>query len=333
MSFSANNGNVNNKDQLTLCLTPGDPEGIGPEITLKFLAQASNQLPDIRFKIVGSYKALEKASCLLNRPIPQTDQFEYLDVAGTLPGEISYQAIEQAVELILSGQAQGLVTGPIAKNHLVDAGIPASGHTEILEQLANCYYPHQRHQAEMLFVYRNFRLLLLTRHIPLAQVSAALRQMDSHKSLEILCRFLQNQVGLPIPKIALLGVNPHAGEIGGEEESQILVPLMKTFNQTKMADMEGPFPADAFFRGFDVNHPGYDAIVAMYHDQGLIPFKLLAGLKAVNVTIGLPFIRTSVGHGTGFDIAGQGVASEESLWEAVQVAIQLAKNQPVTTFS
>lgn len=306
-----------------LCITPGDPLGIGPEITVKFLDRYAAQYQQ-PFHIIGSLKALNQAAGQLGVSLPQPGNVTYQDVTADSPGMISYLAIEQAVELLASRQADALVTGPIAKAHLQDAGIMAQGHTEILEFLARRHAPNTKPKAEMMFVYRNFRMLLLTRHIPLSRVASALASHNHRPALECLTQFLTRQAGIKKPRIAVLGVNPHAGEIGGVEETLILEPLIDEMNRQGHAQFEGPFAADAFFRHVDVNNLYYDAVVAMYHDQGLIPFKLIAGYKAVNVTVGLPFIRTSVSHGTAFDIAGQGVAKEESLVEAVDTAIELA---------
>jgi len=279
-----------------LCLTPGDPQGIGPEVTVKFITRHLHRYPDLHLDVIGSLSALHpQVTCIDNDP---------------------YQAIETAVQRMADKKADALVTGPITKRH-------GGGHTEILETLARKLYPNVSSKAEMLFVHHNFRLLLLTRHIPLHEISGALTPSACEASLEILIHFLHTRFGIAMPRIAVLGVNPHAGEIGGQEESEILIPVLNRLNHKNQAHLEGPFAADGFFRGFKAETPGYDAIVAPYHDQGLIPFKLIAGHQAVNVTIGLPFIRTSVGHGTAFDIAGQGIADESGLVAAIDTALQL----------
>ena len=306
-----------------LCLTPGDPDGIGPEITLRFLQTHLSKYPQLRLVVIGSLPALEKASRQLGLPLPNTGQIKYIDIPGSLPGEIAYNALLRAVDLIVAGDAKALVTGPIAKSNLKAAGLMASGHTEILDMLAKQHYPDIDSQAEMLFLYKNFRLLLLTRHIPLKEVSLELTLTHVSRTLQILTRFLREDMALSSPRIAMMGVNPHAGEVGGREEADVLVPAMEVFNAQKLARYEGPFAADGLFRGFTLDNNPYDAYVAPYHDQGLIPFKLVAGHHAVNVTIGLPFIRTSVGHGTAFDIAGQGIASEIGLVEAIDAALML----------
>jgi 4-hydroxythreonine-4-phosphate dehydrogenase len=279
----------------------------------------------------------------------------------TPSGLPAFIALEKAVADIHAGECLGLATGPVSKKNWLDAGIPYSGHTEVLEMLANRYYPPPIHesawQADMFFQYQNFRLLLLTRHIPLASITEletakqsvkALIETLSKNSVSLrgseadvaICHAETNGEGLhgvPLSvgfppqgegtkplRLALLGVNPHAGEIGGNEERDVLIPLKQWVESTyPHVTMTNPLPADAFFRGFDAQTgKGYDAVIAPTHDQGLIPMKLLGGFEAVNVTIGLPFIRTSVSHGMGEDIVGQGIADPTSLLRAIEYVKQ-----------
>lgn len=313
----------------SLCLTLGDPLGIGPEICVKFLSRHLGAFGHTRFHVVGPIALLNQTAHSLGLDLPFVPQVTYHDIDETLsPGLSAYQGMEQAVSLIAQNQADAVVTGPVSKQHLQDAGILASGQTELMALLSRRYFPqHPKTNAQMLFMYHGFRLLLLTRHIPLSQVPQTLASQNNVRIVETLCHFLQGNLGISRPRLALLGVNPHAGEIGGVEETLIFGPLREHVEQTDLARLEGPFAADAFFRGFNPQHPGYDAVIAAYHDQGLIPFKLLAGFKAVNVTIGLPFLRTAVGHGTAMDIAGKGRATEESLVAAVETAITLTRHQ------
>lgn len=335
----------------TLILTPGDPTGIGPEITVKALARL-DEFPDMHFIVVGSLTALDKAAAFLKLPLPHNDRVRYQPVEADAPGASAYKALDVAVRMMGAGEARTLVTGPISKRNLKAAGIDFPGHTEILEDLARLYFTEstsdlappaktrdllkqvqvfasspqagrsEPFRAEMLFVYKNFRLLLLTRHIELKDVPSVLARPGAVAGpLKTLIHFLRHQMKISEPRIALLGVNPHSGEIGGDEENKFYAPVMKAVNAIGASHLEGPFAADGFFRGFDAKKPGYDAIVAAYHDQGLIPFKLLAGFEAVNVTIGLPFLRTSVSHGTADDIAGLGFAREDSLMAAIHAAI------------
>ena len=308
-----------------LILTPGDPKGIGPEITVKALQRLGEFPDDLSLTIIGSMEALEKVAAQLNLKLPQSPRVKYRAVEAAKPGTVAYQAIDQAVQMIAAKEADALVTGPISKKNLHAADYQAHGHTEILETLTTKYFPTllTAHKAEMLFVHKNFRLLLLTRHIALSEVPAALAKPGAVAGpLKTLIAYLRHTLKVDEPRIAMLALNPHAGEIGGGEEKKFFMPVIYAVNGVGASKLEGPFPADAFFRGFDAQDSGYDAVVAAYHDQGLIPFKLLAGYEAVNVTIGLPFLRTSVGHGTAEDIAGKGIASEASLIAALHVAMK-----------
>jgi 4-hydroxythreonine-4-phosphate dehydrogenase len=214
------------------------------------------------------------------------------------------------------------VTGPISKENLQAAGIPYSGHTEILQYLARKAY-QQPYQSDMLFLYEQFRMLLLTRHVALRKVSETLSIKGVVQSLGNLSVFLQNHCGINKPRLCVLGVNPHAGELDGDEEERVLKPALKLTSAKYGYPIQPPVAADAAFRHFNLNQLAYDAYVAAYHDQGLIPFKMVAGLSAVNVTIGLPFLRTSVSHGTAPDIVGQGIADPASLIAAYETAIGL----------
>lgn len=311
-----------------LCLTIGDPTGIGPEIAVKFL-HAWSQLPThVRANLIvlGDMANLRWTAGQLGIVLPSSALWRAVDTQSNpakSSGQVAYDALEQAVTLIHQGHARALVTGPLSKENLQAAGLNFSGHTEILEALANRFYPESDYQSDMLFVYRQFRMLLLTRHVPLREVSAALTVPGVVRSLTSLLTFLQAYGGVPRPRLGVLGVNPHAGELDGTEEAQVLRPALARVAEQFGFGQEPPMAADAAFRGFDINRMAYDAYVAAYHDQGLIPFKLVAGLQAVNVTIGLPFLRTSVSHGTAPDIVGQGVADPASLMAAYESACQL----------
>jgi 4-hydroxythreonine-4-phosphate dehydrogenase len=328
----------------TLIITPGDPTGIGPEITVKALARL-DEFPGTQFIVIGSLEALEKSAAQLNLALPKNDRVRYVPVEADEPGAVAYQALDKALQMIAAKEADTLVTGPISKRNLKEAGFDFPGHTEILEDLAHKYFspgqsppplggglggglvktapPSAKTKAEMLFVHKKFRLLLLTRHLALKDVPEALSKPGAIAGpLKTLITFLRHKLKIEEPRIALLGLNPHAGEIGGEEEKKFLMPVIHAVNAIGASRLEGPFAADAFFRTFDAENPSHDAVVATYHDQGLIPFKLLAGYAAVNVTIGLPFLRTSVSHGTAEDIAGQGIAREDSLIAALHTALE-----------
>ena len=304
-----------------LALTIGDPSGIGPEITAKAL-QRLDAFPDVSLTVIGSLGALMQAAHSIGAILPQNSQVTYRDIIAASPGAVSYMAIGQAVAMLATGEAQALVTGPISKKNLHEAGHDFPGHTEILQDMARRMFKAPDAHADMLFVHKKFRLLLLTRHIALADVAPALSKQGAiARPLKTLIRFLRDHAQVDEPRIALLGLNPHAGEIGNGEEEKFFRPVIRAVNGVGASKLEGPFAADAFFRDFDPEKTPYDAVVAAYHDQGLIPFKLLAGYEAVNVTIGLPFIRTSVGHGTAEDIAGKGVARADGMMAAIRGAL------------
>lgn len=317
-----------------LLLTLGDPNGIGAEITAKALQRLGELPPRTRITVIGSIAALEQSATALGLNLPRNLQVTYQPIIAEKPGAIAYQAIEKAVQMLAAGEADALVTAPISKHNLREAGHDFAGHTEILEHLANTLFPQpadgKKHKAEMLFVHNKLRLLLLTRHIPLNEVAAALAQPGAvARPIKTLIRHLREQRQVAEPRLALLGLNPHAGEIGGEEEKKYLLPVVYAVNGIGNTQIDGPYAADGYFRSMDPAAIPHDAIIACYHDQGLIPFKMLAGYAAVNVTIGLPFIRTSVSHGTAEDIVGKSIAREDSLMAALHEALALipaAKN-------
>lgn len=326
-----------------VCLTVGDPTGIGPEIAVKFLQHATLQAEGPELVIYGDISQLGRVAQSMNCSLPETGRIRYENIQGAglsesekPPGAVAYESLEAAVSEIHAGRAKVLVTGPISKENLQSAGISYSGHTEILQYLARKYWKNNAYQSDMIFLYRQFRMLLLTRHVPLRKVSEALSVRGVVQSLSSLSVFLKDHCRIEKPRLCILGVNPHAGELDGDEEERILMPALKLVSQKHGFEIDPPVAADAAFRHFDINNLQYDAYVATYHDQGLIPFKMVAGLSAVNVTIGLPFLRTSVSHGTAPDIVGQGIADPGSLIEAYNTALQLTSSgdsQPVLTYS
>jgi 4-hydroxythreonine-4-phosphate dehydrogenase len=305
-----------------IILTIGDLNGIGPEIVAQFLTTQSF-LTSVSIQVVGAVSKLVQVAESLKITLPENN-VEYLNTETNQVGETSYLALEHAVNTMVLGQADALVTGPISKLALKESGLNFSGHTEILETLA-CDLYRNNYVAEMLFQYQKFQMLLLTRHIPLIQVESALTKARVTQGLKTLKEFLEKQnLSNQNQQVAVMGLNPHAGEVGGDTESKILLPMIQQLNSEALNIVfNGPYAADALMRGLNVRQPDYAAYVACYHDQGLIPMKLLAGLNAVNITIGLPFIRTSVSHGTAPDIVGQNVANPQSLHAAFQSAINL----------
>jgi 4-hydroxythreonine-4-phosphate dehydrogenase len=235
-------------------------------------------------------------------------------------GQASLQAITLAVNLARSSIVDAIVTGPISKQALHKAGSRFPGHTELLQHLTS-----SRHVAMML-VSPTMRVGLATIHIPLSKVPKILSRTLLRDRIRIIYNALITDWRIRRPKLAVLGLNPHAGENGeiGSEEAKIISPVIKALRVEGM-NIEGPFPADAFFGTY--KRGSFDAVVAMYHDQGLIPLKMSSFEKGVNVTVGLPTVRTSPDHGTAFDIAGRGIASASSMTMAIKLAVEIAKNR------
>lgn len=235
-------------------------------------------------------------------------------------GEASYRYIRKALELVFSGVVSAIVTCPINKKSIQAAGIPFIGHTELLARYGGVS------DYVMMMMNRQLRVSLATIHVPLKDVPALVTAAGVLKCIAVTHRALQYDFGLADPAIKVCGLNPHAGEQGviGTEESVIAAAI----DSSRAAGMNvaGPFPGDSIFHRIDA-----DAYIAMYHDQGLIPVKTMDFRRTVNVTLGLPFVRTSVGHGTGLDIAGKGEADATSLIEAYRTAESMAAFRAATT--
>jgi len=237
-------------------------------------------------------------------------------------GEMAATAIECAVRLTLDGHTHAVVTAPISKKSLHKSGILHAGHTEYLQALTGAK------QSVMVLASSSMRVGLASVHLPLRKVSMSLTRTGLKATIGVILETLQRDWSIRSPRIAVLGLNPHAGEDGdiGREELEIIRPVIRSFKSSKV---DGPFPADAFFGRLSASR--FDAIVAMYHDQGLIPLKMDARGTAVNVTAGLPIVRTSPDHGTAFDIAGKNKANPESMARAIELAVMLARNRSSNT--
>jgi 4-hydroxythreonine-4-phosphate dehydrogenase len=235
-------------------------------------------------------------------------------------------AIERAVADVAAGRAAAVVTNPIAKSVLRSAGFAHPGHTEFLAELARRHWPAAPVHAVMMLAAEELRVVPATVHIPLADVPAALSNELLVEVIATTWRALVADFGISAPRIVVAGLNPHAGESGtmGREEQTILAPALAELACRGMA-VSGPHPADTLFHA--ERRASYDAAVCMYHDQALIPLKTLAFDRGVNVTLGLPFVRTSPDHGTAFDIAGKGCASAESLIAALRLAGEIADHR------
>jgi 4-hydroxythreonine-4-phosphate dehydrogenase len=283
-------------------VTVGDPAGIGPEIAVK--AAADSSLAALcEIVLYGPHAAHELKGFARGQISAEA-------------GRAAYDAIVRAVGDTQSGEIDAVATAPINKEAFAAAGLPWRGHTDLLAHLTGAG------QVAMMFYAESLRVILATVHIPLSEVPAALTRTTVEAIIALAARELP-RFGFAAPRLALAGLNPHAGEHGlmGREDDEVLAPAVEAC-RARGVSIAGPFPADTVF--VRAMRGEFDAVVACYHDQGLIPVKLVAFGKAVNVTLGLPIIRTSVDHGTAFDIAGQGVADPSSLIEAIRLAARLA---------
>ena len=281
-------------------ITVGDPAGIGPEIAAKAAADPV---------------VLEACDPILYGP-PRDEVFEIGRISARA-GRAAYDAIVTAVADAQAGRIAAIATAPINKEAFAAAGIRWRGHTELLAHLTGSARFAMMFHADVL------RVVLATVHIPLAEVPRALTRERLEDTITLSASALP-RFGIPSPRLAVAGLNPHAGEHGlmGTEEDAILAPAIQACRERGI-DVEGPFPGDTIF--VRAMRGEFDAVIACYHDQGLIPIKLAAFGRAVNVTIGLPIVRTSVDHGTAFDIAGKGIADHSSLVHAVLLAARLVR--------
>jgi len=310
-----------------LALTAGDPAGIGPEVVLKALASADR--PAATIVVYGPMSVLLARAVRLGLPPPQDLNARLIDVpldgpvepgrTSAAAGRAAAQAVLRAVADAKRGQVDALVTAPLNKESLRAAGHPWPGHTEMLAEAAGTP------DVAMMFVGGGLRVALVTIHRPLRTVPDAVTPAEVRRITRLVHRELP-RFGVRAPRIALCGLNPHAGEHGllGHEEEEVLEPAIADLRREGL-DVSGPFSADSLF--VRASRGEFDAVIAGYHDQGLIPVKLAAFGHAVNVTLGLPFVRTSVDHGTGFDIVEKGIADATSLVEAMKVAVDLARTR------
>jgi 4-hydroxythreonine-4-phosphate dehydrogenase len=322
-------------------ITMGDPTGIGPEVIVKALSmrepfdvcrpvvfgdsgviartiqelglsatvEVLKEIPEEGYvpqKIVlYSSSQLKEASLRIGKPDREC-------------GAAMVSYIEEAVRWVREGKLDAITTCPINKQAIHGAGYPFPGHTELLAHLAKVP------SVAMMFVGPRWKVVLVTTHLPLREVSGWITVDRILSTIHVTVEGLRTHFDISHPRIAILGLNPHCGEdglLGEEEKREILPAIAKAKAQGHMT--EGPFPADSFF---DLSrHEEFDAVISMYHDQGLIPMKMSGFKEAVNFTLGLPFIRTSVAHGTAYDIAGKGVADPTNLIKAIGLASKLSK--------
>jgi 4-hydroxythreonine-4-phosphate dehydrogenase len=332
-------------------ITLGDINGIGPEVVLKCISDR-RLLTFFEPVLVGSFLALNTTSAKLGysdlefrvvREMPENhssgspeDPVLVVDpVYGEEPpirvgkitetaGRIAMSAVGLATDLCVDGRLDALVTGPISKEAIPLAGFRVPGHTEFIAARSRCEL------YTMMMVAEGIRIGLATTHLPLRDVPSNITVPGLIEKVQIIDDSLRRDFGIQRPRIAVLGLNPHASDGGviGDEEAEILEPAIKDVREQDRL-VFGPFPADGFFA--TRKYRAFDAVLAMYHDQGLAPFKLLSFNTGINFTAGLPIVRTSPDHGTAFDIAGQGIASAESMRNAIYLALDIARRRVNTS--
>ena len=326
-----------------IAITMGDPNGIGPEVVLKSLHDPG-LMPSMTPVIIGSEHVLRVHADVLGfsdleihvvddvpEEIPRGD-VALLDVGeeATPPvtfgattadgGRLAMRAVERAVDACLEGTVDAMVTAPISKEAIRLAGYDVPGHTEFIAERTG------QAKSTMMMVAGGLRVGLVTGHISLAEVPSQVTEEAILEKIRVMDASLRGDFAIDDPKMAILGLNPHAGESGafGTEEQDVIEPAMEAAQQEGF-DVEGPIPADGFF-GTQLD-ADFDAVLAMYHDQGLVPFKALAFDHGVNFTAGLPIVRTSPDHGTAHGIAGKGMALPGSMRSALEVAVAVARHR------
>jgi len=306
-----------------IVITIGDPAGIGPEIVAAAMRDRS-VLAACEPIVVGDPVAFK----IHRLPLPKVEVVSSPGLRDNLrlgkpsvgAGRSAVECLQVAVGLVRGRQGQALVTAPVSKEslHLAGAGVP--GHTEWLARECNAA------PVAMLMVAGSLRALLLTRHVPISAVSRTLTQRTIEDAGRLADQFVTTVLKIRKPRLVACGLNPHAGDGGliGKEEEKILGPALRALKQRGIL-IKGPRPADTVFR--EMADDEWDLALAAYHDQGMIPLKLYAPGRLVNVTLGLPFIRTSPGHGTAYDISGKGKANAAAMIEAIKLAAQFSKGR------
>ena len=335
----------------TLAVTMGDPAGIGPEIIVKaWTAKRQGEHP---FFVIGDHDLLagapgagglkleriasaEQAASVFPRALPVLDLPVQAQVVAGKPSPAHAAAvirwIETASGLALSGAIGGMVTAPITKAPLYEAGFEFPGHTEFLGELTHGQGREELRGPVMMLTAQDLKTTLVTIHEPLGAVPGLLTQERIVVTALITARALTEDFGIAKPRLAIAGLNPHAGESGamGREEAEIIGPACAVLRRLGV-DCTDPLPADSLFHASARSR--YDAVVCMYHDQALIPVKMLDFWGGVNVTLGLPIVRTSPDHGTGYDIAGRGLARADSLIAAIDMAADIVSRRGPRTGS
>ncbi len=331
----------NKKSKLLIGITMGDPCGIGPEIILKALKS-----PSIRrianYVIIGNKGVFDRTARSLKMPVTyqtishltKIDDLKHpislLPVSGfnsnimkqksatAEGGEVSVQCVIKGINLAMCGHIDALVTAPICKEAIHLAGYGYPGHTEMLHIFSGAK------RVVMIMVGGKLRVAFATTHIALKEVPQSITVEDVLGTIAITDSGLRQYFGLKMPRVAVCGLNPHAGEecLFGDEERRVIIPAIEKAKK-KGIQCEGPVSADTVF--YKALKGVYDAVIAIYHDQGAIPLKLHAFETGVNITLGIPFVRTSPDHGTAYDIAGKGVANPRSMMEAIKMAVKMSR--------
>ncbi|KHS83223.1 4-hydroxythreonine-4-phosphate dehydrogenase PdxA [Pectobacterium carotovorum] len=319
-------------------ITPGEPAGIGPDLVIALAQQAW----PVELVICADPDLLLSRALQLSMPLTlrdyqpgqpaqpqQAGSLTILPIAAPatiIPGQLNVansayvvETLERACDGCLNGEFAALITGPVHKGIINDAGVPFSGHTEFFADRSRC------DRVVMMLATEELRVALATTHLPLAAVSAAITRQSLHEVITILHHDLQTKFGIAQPQIYVCGLNPHAGEGGhmGREELDVINPALDELRQQGIT-LVGPLPADTLFQPKYLQHA--DAVLAMYHDQGLPVLKYQGFGRAVNITLGLPFIRTSVDHGTALELAATGSADPGSFITALNLAIKMIKH-------
>jgi 4-hydroxythreonine-4-phosphate dehydrogenase len=322
--------------RLRIGISLGDVTGVGPEVTLKALSRLAPEAPEADFTIIGDRHTLERCGDRLRLRVDLSGTIRVLNphdphlpdplAPGARPAAAAaVEWIREGARLCLARELDALVTAPVNKHAIVKAGIPFVGHTELLSEMAG-----EPRTVMMLLgpddKQRWLRVALATTHLALREVPLRLTRDKVQLAVERAARACAD-LGLKRARIGVCGLNPHAGEGGefGDEEAVVIEPAIRRA-RAQGVDVVGPLSGDTAFH--QALQGDYDAVVAMYHDQGLAPLKLAAFNTGVNWTLGLPFIRTSPDHGTAYDIAGKGTADPSSMLEAIRLALQLARRQP-----
>jgi 4-hydroxythreonine-4-phosphate dehydrogenase len=324
---------------MKIITTIGDANGIGIEVLIKGIIEFDKNYSassDIDFYIAGNIKTIKEYMKHFNFPASISDNslsiqkricpivhcesyspVEFGEETHS-SGKLASEAITIAIKFVLENEFDAMVTMPVSKNALYKAGWKYPGHTEMLADSCKVTDPL------MILCTEKIRVALATIHIPIKDVPMLITDNQLNKVLNLFLNSLRNDFNITDPKIAVLGLNPHAGEDGniGTEEEKIIIPAINNFNKLKNIAF-GPFPSDGFFAHGE--YKNYDGILAMYHDQGLIPLKMLAEGRGVNFTAGLPIIRTSPDHGTAFNIAGKDKAEGFSVFNALKLACEIVK--------